>query len=127
MIMNLKKLFTNLTEARTQGATMDKKLRTTISKDLAAVGMDGNGKFERPMRAWEQVVEILNKYNIEPQFIGDIGRQIDPYQSKQGHLFIRLAFKVGEGDEREDIGNASLTFTWYERSKYNFEVLSFIA
>ncbi len=104
---------------------LSKELRQSINKALIHNGLDGNGRFEKPEKAYSMAVDI----------IGDFGLQIDTVVSSHlfkarpnGTITVRVAFKNPEDSFSPiEIHNSVLYIQFTELRKDVFEAVAYMS
>ena len=103
---------------------MTQPLKNKLTAAFAKKGLDGRGTFESISNGISTATSVLADYGIEL----DTVTNADLFREKQGHRNLDIAYT-----NRQDISspmsitNSVLVFTWYEREKYNYEILCYIS
>jgi hypothetical protein len=107
---------------------IDNRVRREVAKAFKHVGLDGNGKFDRPSAGLRAALDILETFGLV--LLDGVVTGVD---GPKGHRNFHLAFPNPEDEDNPiEIVNSSLVFAWYRRSPefsddYNWEVTAYVS
>jgi hypothetical protein len=109
---------------------LEKFEKKSISKKLNELGMDGNGRFDKPIHALNKINDFLDNMSLELDL-----DSVDYYRldnSESGRYLIRLKRKTRESNI--EIKNSAIQFSWHllgniNDPKYNrkYEILAYVS
>ena len=107
-----------------QSARIAPALRTKVNRGLVLVGLDGNGRFEKPSYGLTAACNVLGDNGIELDETIHAGQ----FMPKQGHLTIRIALTNTEDVfSPVPVRNTMLFLSWAELDERKYEVLAYLS
>jgi len=108
-----------------RGANLNRVIRQKANAKLSRAGLDGNGRFRKPERAYSAALTTLSEFGIE---LGEVVSSHLFQARPSGTLNIELAFSNPEDPfSPEAISNSTLHLQWTELHPDHFEVIAYLS